>query len=259
MAEKLGRPPRFTRQELEDRLVEAGIAALVEAGIDVDLSAARLDTAISRAAVPRRAAYALLSDPDGERGPQETFRRQILIRILRDTPLSEGLTLTRNAAVAALADFESELASGDRDRIDHVMQQMIRIVGGVNFSNLQGSAMWQVYRTACAVTATQPNPDPEILEALREGEQALVAGYADFFADMATIFGLTLRPEFTLQEFAIAAYALNEGLAMRVPLDWRATNITVPGLQGSTEWTLLAVGFEALVDRFWSRADPAPG
>jgi len=215
MAERLGRPPKFTTEELLARLCEAGVEAIMDHGLDFGLGAVRLDAAISEAEVPRRAAYALFSSDSEAGSPQDGFRRTVLIHILRETPLSTGLGMTRDLAVEEIARHEEALASGDPDQIEGALCECIRVVADANFNALDGSKLWQVYRTAADTVATQHETDPEILRALRDGEENLIAGYAEFFAQMASFFGLKLKPEFTIAEFAASTYALNEGLANR--------------------------------------------
>jgi len=252
MAERLGRPPKFSTEELMRRLCDAGVEAILAQGLDFGLGAVRLDTAISEAEVPRRAAYSLFASNESSRTPQDAFRRTVLIHILRETPLSTGLGMTRSLAVEEIARHQQAIESGDPVQLSTAFRECIRVVADANFNALDGSHLWQVYRTAANAIATQPEPDPEIIRGLRDGEENLIAGYAEFFAQMATIFALKIKPEFTIAEFAASTYALNEGLANRPSRTYRNVGIELPSSTGPKPWTLMAVGFEALVWQFWT-------
>lgn len=215
------------------------------------LEAARLEAAIHRAKVPRRAAYRLWESDELE-SPQDAFRRGVLISLLETVPLSSGLELTRDAALKAIAGQEEALASGDRSQLDKAMREAIRQSSAANFANIGDSALWRVYQTAIKAATTQPHADPEVYDAARMGEQRLIVAYGEFYEGLAEVFKLKLRPGLTMYEFVLATYALSEGLANRTTSDmFRLDGIELE-VDGVTEsWTLLGLSFEALVKSFF--------
>lgn len=231
--------------------MNAGVEAVVQEGMSHGLEAARLEAAIHRAKVPRRAAYRLWESDELE-SPQDAFRRGVLISLLETVPLSSGLEVTRDAATKALEGQEEALASNDRAKLDKAMREAIRHASAANFGNIGDSALWRVYQTAIKAATTQPHADPEVYEAARMGEQRLILAYGEFYEELASVFQLKLKPGLTMHEFVLATYALSEGLANRTTSDmFRLDGIELE-VDGVTEsWTLLGVAFEALVRAFF--------
>ncbi len=251
----VGRPPKFSPDELKDRLLAAGVESLRTAGVTQGLDAVRLDAAIHEAGVPRGSAYRVWSSTDGT-SPQDVFRREVLLRLLRSTPLSTGLGVTRAAAEAELAKHSAALESDDPDQRAAVLREMIRVVAAVNFNNIVDSQTWRVYRAVATAATTRSDADADIIEAIRTGEERLVAGYGEFFAEFAALFRLRLRPGVTMSEFVMCTYALNEGLANRPSSGYRLSGIPLPGETSATkDWTLVAIGLEALVTQFFELDD----
>jgi len=249
---RLGRPPKFAPDELRARLVGAGVEALVDNGVSHGLDAVRLDQAIQQADVPRGSAYRMWENESGT-PPQEAFRRAVLIDLLRTTPTSRGLDATWNVALKELENVQPLLDSGDPDDYKTALRRMIRTASEVNFSVLDNSKGWNVYAAAASAAVTQPSSDPEIVEAIQFGEEQLIARYTDFFAHFASIFGMRIRDGLNIEDFAVAVYALNHGLSTQISDKRRVVDISVEG--ESEPWTLLAIAFEALVDRFFERVE----
>lgn len=247
----VGRPPKYTTEELRERLVNAGIEAVVQEGMSHGLEAARLEAAIHRAKVPRRAAYRLWENDELE-SPQDAFRRGVLISLLETIPLSSGLGMTRDAAAKALEEHAETLESGDRAQLDRAMSDAIRQASAANFANIGDSALWRVYQTAIKAATTQPHADPEVFEAARLGEQRLIEAYGEFYDELAALFRLRIKPGLTMHEFVLSSYALSEGLANRMTSDmFRLDGIELE-VDGDTEsWTLLGLAFLALVRSFF--------
>lgn len=227
----------------------------MEEGISHGLDAVRLESAIQRARVPRRAAYRLWEN-DKTGSPQDAYRREVLIALLQTVPLTRGLDMTRDAATEELARQAEALASGEEDRRAAAVRNVLRTGAAANFDNIGDNPMWRAYRTAIGAATTQPHGDPDVLAAAREGERQIVTKYGELFADFAAVMGLRLAPGLTMNEFVICSYALSEGLANRTTNDmYRLTGIPLPGDDGEEEWTLLGIGFVALVERFF---EPIP-
>ena len=89
------------------------------------------------------------------------------------------------------------------------------------------------------------------MEVLLEGERYLIEQYCRYYGVVQGAFRLRLRDDLTMQQFAEAAYALNEGLAQRV-IDHDNDEIMLRDGDGTTKsWTLFAVAFEGIVNRFF--------
>lgn len=251
-ANPVGRPPKFSAAEIEARTIGAATTALETDGLSHGLDAIRLDRAIALAAVPRGAAYRVW-ERDTTLSPQDALRRGTLIHLLRSTPLGTGLEATRDGALNELAKHSAALASNDPHQLRVAQSEMIRVVGALNFNNIRDNQHWRIYQAASVTATTQTEPDAEIVTTLRTAEEGLIQAYAEFFADMAALFGLALRPGLEINEFSFSAYALNEGLANRPSRNYRLDGIERPtGPDGAMRsWTLFAIGFEALVNQFF--------
>lgn len=255
---KQGRPPKFSTDELRARLVKAGVDALIDEGVSFGLDAVRLDAAIQRARVPRGSAYRIW-EPEELQTPQDEFRRAVLLDVLRMTTVSTGLNAMREAAQGEIEALVQAYESGDDARRAKIIQQLIRVAADANFANIQQSQHWRVYRTAASAATTQFSGDAEIVEAIRFGEEQLIREYADFFSGFVELFRMKPRQGLSMEDFAVSVYALNEGLAMRETEKYRLSEIPLrTGDEGEEEpWTLLALGFEALVWRFFEPVDQA--
>jgi hypothetical protein len=237
-----GRKPRFTSDELERRALDAALDAVLTNGVTAGVDAIRIEKVVIDADIPRAATYALW-EGRGSGTPQENLRRAVVLEIVRTMPAGNASTTGEHAfeLIAANADV---LECGDRDEIRAFRAELIRSVAAHNFALLQGQR-WRVYKTLTSSIGTLK--DPELRAAVAAGEEALLAAYGALFEQFAEIFGLELRDEFTMSQFSMSAYALNEGLSNRVG----KTFVHQTVIRDDADWTVFAVGFEALVNHYF--------
>jgi len=244
---RAGRKPKFTPEELEQRMLKAAIADVLAAGVSYGVDSVRLDRIIVSTDVPRGAAYSYW---EGEgRSAQEGLRRQTVLTILRDTP-SGNASATEAVALQEIALHADALASADADLIRAALSKVIPVVAKFNFDGLQ-SQMWKIYRSLVSTVTTQIDDDPEVLQAVRDGEAALIEAYSTRFTGFMDLFSLEFRDGFTMKQFSMCVYALNDGLANRSAPAFEDQTLKIETSDAYEEWTLFAVGFEALVDRFF--------
>ena len=99
---------------------------------------------------------------------------------------------------------------------------------------------------------TRPNVDQAIIDALVEGENYLVQQYSLWYEDITNALGMELRPGLKMEQFAAAAYAVNEGLALRFTNFPDREGIVLTDPDGvDREWTLFSIAFEGIIDRFF--------
>lgn len=220
-------------------------------GIVGGLDAINLDSAIADVEVPRGSAYRLFQS--ATMTPQDVFRREVAIEILRDYPATIGLPLTITEYEEALETLTERVDPGDDNAMRSTLLELIRVVTGENFDRLDNSQNWRIYSALRTAALTRHGSDPELLEAVRTGEEAVISGYAALYERIATMFGHEIREPFTYAEFSATIYALNEGLANRVTDVYRRRDIKLPsGPEGEMqEWTLFAASFTALIDYFF--------
>jgi len=237
-----GRKPRFTADELAERTLEAALNAVLRAGVSSGLDAIRIEKVIVEADVPRAATYDLW-DSRGAGTSQENLRRATVFEVVLNMPAGNvGATL--EYSLAALEPHLDTIATGSADEVARVRSEMIRTVAPYNFDLLQDQR-WRIYKALTASVASQS--DPELRQAVVDGQEKLLGDYGDMCEQLATIFSLQLRPGFEMRHFIISVYALNEGLSNRIGGSFADQTLTRDG----ADWTVFAVGFEALVEQYF--------
>lgn len=249
-----GRPPKFPPDEVRTRLLEAALTILRVSGVESGLDAVTLDGAILDADVPRGMSYKIWREQDGT--PQEAFRHATVLHILR-MPATAGLAVARDYIEAVLAARRDELESSDPQVRERLLREIARLVGEFNHSTFANSNNWKLYSAIRTAALTRPDTDPAVLEALQAGEEYLIEMYSKLYIEVAERIGLNLRPEYRIEEFSAAAYAVNEGLSSRLSQNHRKLGIMrETGPDGAPqEWTLFAIAFEALIDKFFEWND----
>lgn len=245
-----GRPPKYPPDEVRERLLDAALATLRVQGVESGLDAVTLDGAILDADVPRGMSYKIWRAEDGT--PQDAFRLATVLHILH-MPATSGLPATRQHTEEALASRKEELESTDIEVRRRLLREMARVVGESNYLTLENSNNWKLYSAIRTAALTRPDVEPAVLKALRAGEEYLIAKYSELYVEVAEAVGMSLRPEYHIEEFAAATYAVNEGLSGRLSANHRRVGIERPtGPDGATqEWTLFSIAFEALIDHFF--------
>ncbi len=222
-------------------MLDTALDAVTAAGVSGGLDVVRMDQVIIEAGVPRAAAYELWRHK-GPRTSQDNLRRQTLLHIVRDMP-GGNASRTREYAYEVLEELAPHLEEGSRESLNHVRREMIRRVAAFNFKDLH-SQRWRIYRTITASIGTQD--DDELQQAVRDGEETLLSRYREFLEGLRQLLKLDLRPGYTVDDFVLSVYALNDGLANRLGSSFQDQVRIIDG----QEWTLFAIGFDALLDRF---------
>lgn len=245
-----GRPPKYPPDEVRQRLLEAALATLTLHGVESGLDAVTLDGAILDADVPRGMAYKIWRTEDVT--PQDAFRHATVLHIL-SMPATSGLPATRAYTEEAFASRADELESTDKEVRRRLLREMTRVVGEFNYLTLENSTNWKLYSAIRTAALTRSDTEPAVLEALRAGEEYLIANYSKLYLEVAERIGMRLKPDYRIEEFAAATYAVNEGLSGRLSRNYRKVEIDRPtGPDGaSQEWTLFSIAFEALIDHFF--------
>lgn len=237
-----GRKPRFTAAELATRTLEAALDAVLRAGVSSGLDAIRIERVIVEADTPRAATYELW-DSQGAGTSQENLRRATVLEIIRNMPAGNvGATLT--FALGEIEPLLDTIEKGSPAEVAQIRAEIIRNVAAFNFELLQDQR-WRVYKALASSIASQS--DPELREAVVQGEEALLKSYGDMYEQLAAIFGLELAPGLEMRHFVISTYALNEGLSNRIGGAFANQTLSRDG----SEWTVFAVGFEALVEHYF--------
>ena len=244
-----GRPPKYPPDEVRRRLLGAARECLKLAGVESGLDAVTLDGAIMAADVPRGMSYRIWQDENHT--PQEAFRRAAVLDLL-SIPATAGLPASRAANEELFEQYRDVLENGTLAEREALKREGIRQIGGFNYRTLAESSNWKLYSALRIAAMTRPNVDPAIIDALVEGENYLVQQYSLWYEDVTTSLGMELRPGLKMEQFAAAAYAVNEGLALRFTNFPDREGIVLTDPDGvDREWTLFSIAFEGIIDRFF--------
>ncbi len=245
------------REQLRELLLGAGVELLVEEGLGnaaahvtfkrtIDHLEATTGIRLTNAAVIGRIWQ-----------NQAQFQTEVLATVAGFG--TEILPPTFEALVPVLATG-GRTSPADRWR---TMVELCRVGGAVNVRSLARSRRWQRWLGVWALTSARLQDGVEeerpVADALRKGHEATTARYVDVLEFLFDQIGLRVRRGLTLRQLTVAATALVEGSALRLQGIGRETGVvhrpTGPGGQ-DREWTLFAVGLEALVTAF---VEPDPG
>jgi hypothetical protein len=243
--------PRISREELRTLLLTKGRAILQEEGLGsgaVSLTFKKVfdrveaDTGIhlTNASVIRRVWK-----------NQAEFQTDVLAAVAEDENRDEI-----DRTIGAVAPLLANLDLTTLDSRQAALRELCRVGGAANVDAVRESGYWplSIAVWAVAVFDTRPGHRQQLESALTTGYDAFTTKMAEAYDGFAAYLGLRLREQFTLQQFAVAAEAFGEGCGLRDRVNHsdlrKITRRTGPGGEPQ-EWTLFAVGFEALVRMFF--------
>jgi hypothetical protein len=136
------------------------------------------------------------------------------------------------------------------------MRELCRVVGELNARAVRQPNDWPLWIGVWALAASaQPLDHRQRIEsALSTGLDRFTEQIVDAYGAMADLLGFRLRAPFSLRQFAIAADSLGQGYGLHERVDDSITErIELPSGPGGRlqKWTLFAVAFESLVQRFF--------
>ena len=213
-----------------------------------------LDGAIAEADVPRGSAYRLWQDE--VLTPQQAYRQTVQLDVL--TRVGTGVP----AATAKFKETYEEYAefseSQDPEERRWAFRTILRIVANHSHERLSESRNWRVYQALRSNVVAKAVPRENAIEAVRRAEVQQIEAYAELYGEIAKVYGVRIREPYTMQEFATSAFALNEGIAAKVNNEFRRRIDRATGRDGEAEeWTLFAIGLEALADHYFEPTEDA--
>jgi hypothetical protein len=245
-----GRRPRLAREELRSMLLEAALEILREEGLHTgsvnitfkrvcDRIQERTGTHVSNASVIKRIWE-----------NQAEFQAEVLVAVANDLSRPE-LGLIANAVGPLL----NEAALSNPESRARLVQQVCRIGGQANAVTTAESPNYPLWMhvVATAITTSDRQQRERILLVLREGYTSFTKLWEESFAALAALLGLRIRSESEMSQFVMVVAALDQGFALRHRINGKIEYITRPtGPNGESEdWTLFALGLEALVHQFF--------
>ena len=250
--------PKSTHDDVRSRLVEAALRILLEDGIAASLKGVSFSDVVDRSGVPRATAYRALSGNINET-PSEWIRTELLKATIRAAPGGEEYQSTSATAFKVLSDNSEALDHGTARQVTDVMREAIRVSCEDNYNTLQGSIFWRACIAMEGSIASQgDSADPEILAEFEERERNSIDDFAELYDAMGAVFGLGIKAPYSWRQIAAASASLVEGIAIRARIsDEVGPTMRRTGPGGKeVEWTLLGIGFEALI---CAMTEPIPG
>jgi hypothetical protein len=245
------RQPRQSREELRALLLETGRRILREQGLSSGAEALTFKTVFDR--VEEEAAIRVTNGSVIGRvwENQAEFQADVLVTIALDDH-HEQIDVGLGAAKSILNDVDLSTPESRQE----ALREVCRLVGELNAQVVRKSRDWPLWVGVWALAASgQPRGCHKKIEsALLAGFDGFTGQIVDAYAAMAGYLGFRPRSPFTLLQFAVAADSLGQGYGLRDRIDHSIVGrIDLPtGPGGATqEWTLLAVAFEGLVQRFF--------
>lgn len=241
---------RTSSAELKQLLVDTGKRILIEEGLGSGAEGLTLKRVLDRVDSDTGHRYTNASVLGRLWERSADYQAEVLAAITADET-SEEIDETIAAAEAVLVDADLLSEQGRR----RALQELCRVAGGAHARALSASRTWHLFIAIWGLSASQIDPDldgPVATTALRT-YQTVTARLADILAGFIAIFSLQLRAGYTLEQLALSVVSLSEGCALRDRIDPRSTRTisrpTGPA-EEAQEWTLFAIGLEALVLQF---------
>ncbi len=256
----MSKTTRHSREELRQLLLETGRAMLREEGLSSGAEALTFKRVFDR-----------LEEDTGVRITNASVIRRVWDN-LADYQTDVLVTLARggskeeiDAAMDTVSPILQQLAVGTPQDRKASLRELCRVGGSLNAQAVLQSKNWPLSIGVWAQSASgQPTDEHQRIEAaLLSGFHAYTERIEALYGAMASFLGLRLRERFTLHDFVIAEDSLSEGYGLRNRLDASARKVILrpTGPNGAEqEWTIFAVGLEALVHQFFE-LDPdwSPG
>jgi len=246
---------RRSRDELHDMLLQEGREILVDEGLETgssnltfkrvfDRVEARTGERITNASVIKRVWH-----------NQADYQTDVLVSIARDETRPEV-----GGALDAIAAALEHLDLSSPESRAAAVGELCRVGGTASSTSIDRSTNWPLWISvvAMATATTSPEQQQRIKSALQDGYASVSRFWSENLALLIELLELRVRPTFTLDQFVLAVVAYSEGCSLRQRTgDHIEVLIRPTGPDGEDqEWSLFAVGLEALVHQFLE-PDPA--
>jgi hypothetical protein len=241
---------KLSRDELRATLLAAGQEILHEEGLETGSSNLTFKRVFER--VEEKSGLRLTNASVIRRvwENQADFQADVLAAIAYDEGRPEiDLTIS---AVVFLFEGADLSTPGSRAR---TLAEMCRLGGEASSEAIASSSNWSLWISvvAMATTATRPDQRRRVQSALLDGYESVTKYWEETYAGLMGVLGVRIRPPWTMRQFTMAVTAYSEGCSLRQRIDGYSERIVRPtGPNGEDqEWTLFAVGLEALVHQFF--------
>ncbi len=250
--------PKPTHDEVRAKLVGTALEMMLQEGVTPSLKALSFSDVVDRSGVARATAYRALSEGT-EVSPSEWIRQELLRATIRAAPGGDEYQGTAAAALKVLKRSSEILDHGDTRQLTDLMREVIRVGCEANYEALHNSVFWRAsIAMECSIASQGDNADPDLLEELHKSENDSIDDFAALYEALGAEFNLQIKEAYSWRQIAAASASLVEGIAMRNRFSDDVGSTMRRTGPGGTEvpWTLLGIGFEALV---LAMTEPGPG
>lgn len=242
-----GRRRRLSLQEVEERVMAKARELLIgeTGGLTVSLEHINLEVIVAAAGVPRSSAYRRWQTKD-------EFVVDFLCVIAGSNSFGTAMDPgTIRLGVRLMQERAELLANEDGRRA--LLRESLRTGVRRDFEAIGVSSEWRTYvaLTATVMSITDEDARNKIQMKLRDTETALIDGMTNFYDGLSAFLGFRPRAPYTFRHLAAAGAAVMEGLSLRriVNPELVTEPLQVPDQEGgTTEWTLAAAGFLAILE-----------
>ena len=180
---------------------------------------------------------------------QADYQTDVLLGIAADEGLGE-IEETFTALVPALEVLDVSTPEARWE----ALRELCRVGGNANIAALGESDNWSLWFSVWsqATTGEITEQKKALQAALLRGYESVTEMYEETYQALVDLLGLRVRAGLTIRQFTIAVGALAEGCTLRNRVDVDNGLLLSTGPDGDEqEWTLFAVGAEALALRFF--------
>jgi hypothetical protein len=241
---------RRSKEDIRSMLLEAAQAMLREEGLGVGTDALTFKRVFDR--VERDTGMRLTNASVIKRvwENQADYQTDVLLGIAADEDHAE-MDRTFAALVPALETLDVSTPEARRA----ALRELCRIGGNANINALAESDNWSLWFSVWSQASVGEITDQKkaLQVALLRGYETVTDMYEETYQALLDLLGFRIRPGMTMRQFTVSVGALAEGCTLRNRVDGDMGGLFLPtGPDGEDqEWTLFAVGAEALALRFF--------
>ncbi len=240
---------RLSREELRNALLEAGCAILHEEGFVTGSSNLTFKRCFERVEKDTGLRITNASVIGRVWDNMADFQADVLASIA-----PEGRRPEAAVTIGAIKDLLSHLDLSTAESRSRALHEVCRVAGAASTTAITDTTNWELWISVVAManTTSEPEQRRRIKASLMGGYNRLAEFWSQNFAALMQLLGLRLRQHLTMAQFSMAVTSYVEGCSLRQRTSDHVEMIMRPtGPNGEfEEWTLLAMGLEALADEF---------
>ncbi len=238
----------MSSSELRRLLLEAGLQVLYRHGLRATANHVPISEAIDELDRTRGISPSMGSI-FGQGRPWRSvkdFQVDLLLTALAD----ESLEGPNDQSLQLVADIEDQRHRPEDERIATLVE-LCRFAGFLNgYVPEQGKDRnWTIWLAIWTMSMSDTERGAELREPLLNAQQTSQRAFLELYSVVLDRLGLRIRPPYTLEQFAVAAASLTDGIGLRSGID---VDVIAPmrSARAEGEWNLMGVGLMALALEF---------